>query len=307
MVTRQAKPRSSPKGGRGFLLDRMRASPAGLSSRENLASLRTPDGKTIAAVVAWLAIVAFVTPEIESFALHRGGGWDYLLLVWLFVFSPSAGVAVATFVVLRAALRDPGFQAVHIAPVPATTLARIRILVSGILLTSTLWEHLPSTAAIPRELIRPMGVLKLLYALPIGFERMAASATALGIFQAVTAGLLLLSLLGWRTRATVPLAALAYTILGGLLRQYVWFYHTGLIPLYVLWVLSVTPCGDGFSLDRRRRTRDGRETSDEPRSVYAWSRYACWVAVALPYFAAGASKLRNSGLGWMGEFAGEAH
>ncbi len=53
----------------------------------------------------------------------------------------------------------------------------------GVLLLNTLWEDLASSAALPRGLIEPMGVIELLYELPISFARFASSETALQAFQ----------------------------------------------------------------------------------------------------------------------------
>ena len=100
-----------------------------------------------------------------------------------------------------------------------------------------------------------------------------------------------------RTRVVIPGAAVCYLLLGGIIRQYGFFFHTGIVPLYVLLVLSFTPCGDGWSLDRLLKARRGH-VALRPAAVYGWARYACWVAIAVPYLAAGLSKLRNGGLLW---------
>ena len=65
-------------------------------------------------------------------------------------------------------------------------------------------------------------------------------------------------------------------------------------------VLSFTPCGDGWSVDRLWKIRQGRAVPDAGRAspVYGWSRYACWAVIALPYVANGLSKLVDGGLFW---------
>lgn len=178
-------------------------------------------------------------------------------------------------------------------------IGAIRMLVCGVLLVSTLWEDLASTAALPREQIRPMGILRLLYLLPIGFDRFAASPMALQTFEWVTAAVLFLGLIGWKTRWTVPAGAICYLILGGLLRQYAWFYHTGLLGLYLLAVLAVLPSHHGRSVDRLLKLRKGEHVPPEtPSSRYGWMRFALWTTLAVPYVMAGMSKLRNGGLMW---------
>lgn len=179
-------------------------------------------------------------------------------------------------------------------------IAALRILTCSILLISTLWEDVPSTAALPRGLVRPMGILELLYALPLGFSQFVTSPSALTIFRCSTALLLTSGALGWWTRLTLPLAAIGYLLLGGIMRQYAWFYHTGLVPLYVLLFLAWTPCGDGWSLDRWWKQRRGASVPQawQPTLTYGWIRYGCWMMIALPYVAAGLSKFRNGGWFW---------
>jgi hypothetical protein len=179
------------------------------------------------------------------------------------------------------------------------SLGWIRILACSALLASALWEDLASSAWLPPELRRPHGVMQWLYALP-GFDRFLASETALRAFNWMTALALLAAAVGWRTRIAVPLGAACYLVLGGILRDYAWFFHTGIVPLYVMAVLSLTPCGDAWSVDRRLAARRGEPVvpAGYASAVYAWSRYACWVAIAVPYLAAGLSKIRNGGAFW---------
>lgn len=209
-------------------------------------------------------------------------------------------VAILAYQGLALASRRPRFAERFVPRATPAALGVIRALVAGVLLASALWEQLPSTALLPREMIHGAGVLRALYVLPIGFERFVASAPALAALQAASIALLACAALGWRTRLTVPLAALAYLLLAGILRQYAWFYHTGLVPLYLLAVLAFTPCGDGFSLDRRRRERRGEPVADARVATldYGWARFLVWTALALPYVEAGLSKLRRGGLDW---------
>jgi hypothetical protein len=144
-----------------------------------------------------------------------------------------------------------------------------------------------------------MGIIDLLYLLP-GFEVFVTSPWALGFYEMGTALVLFLGLIGWRTRWTLPLGAAAYLVFAGLFRHYAWFYHTGLVPLYLLAVLAFLPAGDGFSVDRLRRLWRGTAgpSAHVATRRYGWARYAVWTALALPYVAAGFSKLRNGGPLW---------
>ena len=178
-------------------------------------------------------------------------------------------------------------------------LGAIRSWTCGILLAMTVWEDLASTAMLPRSMAQPKGILHLLHVAPIGFERFLASAPALWAFEYFTILVLLLGIVGLGTRLVVPLAAVCCLVVAGIFREYAWFYHTGLIPIYVLAVLSFTPCGDGWSLDRIIRIARGTPSSNAAHPRYGWSRYAVWTVIAVPYVGAGLSKLYYSGLGWL--------
>ncbi len=181
------------------------------------------------------------------------------------------------------------------------TLGAIRAWTCTILLAMTIWEDLASTALLPRSMAQPKGVLHLLHAAPIGFDRFLGSASALAAFEGVTIVLLAMGILGLASRVAVPAAAVCCLIVAGIFREYSWFYHTGLIPIYVLAVLSFTPSGDGWSLDRMIRIARGAPVPahDVATARYGWARYAVWTVVAVPYVAAGLSKLYYSGVAWL--------
>jgi predicted DCC family thiol-disulfide oxidoreductase YuxK len=181
------------------------------------------------------------------------------------------------------------------------TLGAIRVWVCFILLISTLWEDLPSFALLPLELREDMGIMKLLDALPIGYQSFLTSGASLRLFQWLTILLLFLAMIGWRTRIVVPLGTFCALVLNGILREYSGYWHQNLVPIYVLAFLSFTPCGDGWSVDRLRKVSLGLPVPDPERTsaIYGWARYACWVAIVLPYVEAGLSKLRSAGIDWM--------
>ena len=195
----------------------------------------------------------------------------------------------------------PSFFDRFVGAATPATLGAIRSWTCGILLMMTLWEDLASSALLPREMVRPRGVIGLLHALPIGFDAFLADASALWLFEHITALLLLLGAVGLGTRFVVPVGAACYLVLGGILRGYSWFYHTGLIPVYVLTVLSFTACDRAWSLDRLWRIARGKTVPpvDRPTAACGWARYAVWLVIAVPYVAAGCSKLYFSGPIWV--------
>lgn len=222
--------------------------------------------------------------------LH-GAWWDGALILLAF------GAVAA----LYAALRLPR-AAAWVPPATAEGLGATRAWIALILLGSVLWEDLASSAFLPRGMLDldRHWLVAALHGLPLGFGRFLASHAALSAYEALTALLLVLAAAGLFTRWTVPAAALAYLLFAAILRSYAWSYHMGLVPLYALLLLSLTPCGDGFSLDRLRRLRRGEAVAParEPRLRYSLGRYLVWMGIAIPYTMAGLSKVRNTGLSW---------
>lgn len=180
------------------------------------------------------------------------------------------------------------------------TLGAIRALTCGILLLWTLVEDLPSVAWLPVEARHPLGVMQWLYALPLGLDRLVVSEAGLRLFQLFTEAVLFLGMVGFRTQVVIPLGAFCFFLLGGILRDYSFNWHQGWVPLYLISILSFTPCGDGWSVDRLLRVIRGLPVPDPSRAlpVYGWSRYTCWVAVAVTYWETGLCKLRFGGISW---------
>jgi predicted DCC family thiol-disulfide oxidoreductase YuxK len=185
------------------------------------------------------------------------------------------------------------------------SLGAIRMWTCAILLLTLSWEDLASIALLPVELREPekglrYGVIQYFYSLPIGFESFVTSETSLRAFKFLTELTLFLGVIGWRTRVVIPLGAFCAFVLVGILINYSFFWHQNLVPIYLLAVLSCTPCGDGWSVDRLWKVYHGQPVPDADRGspIYGWSRYACWVVIALPYVANGLGKLRDGGLLW---------
>jgi predicted DCC family thiol-disulfide oxidoreductase YuxK len=180
------------------------------------------------------------------------------------------------------------------------TLGAMRVWICGVLLLVTLLEDLPSIAWLPVETRIPRGVMGWLYALPLGLDRLVTSAAGLHVFQFITEVLLFLGMIGCWTRLVIPLGAVCFFVLGGILRDYSFNWHQGWVPMYLITILSFTPSWDGWSVDRLRKVLRGESVPDSERTapVYGWSRYACWTAIAVTYWETGLCKLRDGGLFW---------
>ncbi|MDE3041919.1 MAG: DUF393 domain-containing protein [Nitrospirota bacterium] len=195
---------------------------------------------------------------------------------------------------------SPTFFRKFVGEATPGVLGAMRVWICGILLLFTLLEDLPSIAWLPAETRHPAGVMALLYALPFGFDRLVASETGLHALQLLTELLLFLGMVGYGTRLVIPLGAICFFLLGGILRDYSFNWHQGWLPLYLITILAFTPCRDGWSVDRLWRVLRGQPVPDSGRAapVYGWSRYACWVAIAVTYWETGLCKLRDGGLTW---------
>ena len=282
-----------------------------------VATARVVDALVVAgaaACVLWLAFATFVVPPIIESA-YRGESLAFLndmihgqsvnpvayyIGKWHWVEARVFATLLVFCGLVFVTTREKFFSR-NVEAVTPGTLGAIRMWTCGILLATTLWDDISSIALLPAESRTDMGLMWLLHRLPIGFDALLANQSGLGWFQRGTEALLLLGVLGWGTRLVVPLCALSAFVLNGILREYSFFWHQNLVPIYVLMVLSFTPCGDGWSIDRLRRIYRGESVpdADTPSPLYGWARYACWVPIALTYASAGLSKLRLGGLDWI--------
>ena len=269
--------------------------------------------------VLWIAFAKLVVPPLierayrgESLPLlnsmikgqrdnplsHYLQKWDWLIIKYLL-----NGFAVGLLILV---VSSPTFFRRFVGEATPGSLGAIRMLTCAILLLTLSWEDLASIALVPVELREPdteprYGFMHYLYFLPVGFEGFVTNGTSLRAFKWLTELILFLGVIGWATRVVIPLAALCALLLNGILVEYSFFWHQNLVPIYLLAVLSFTPCGDGWSVDRLRKVYQGRAVAaaDQGSPTYGWSRYVCWVAIALPYVFNGLGKLDGGeGLFW---------
>ena len=236
---------------------------------------------------------------VNNYILGRDRSLDEYLLR-LDNYTQMGLLACLGFGLLFLVLTTPAFFAKYVGEATAESVGIIRILTCTIILVKILWEDLPSLALIPPEVTQPMGIIQLFYALPLGFDQFLASSTSLAIFKYFSALVVFLGLIGWQTRIVLPLGTFCYLLIAGLMRHYSWFWHSGLIPLYIIAVLCFTPCGDSWSVDRLWKVYQGKPVprADSTSPAYGWSRYACWTAIALTYVFSGLSKIANGGWMW---------
>ena len=265
-------------------------------------------------LAAWVVFAEFAVPPLIRSAYRRESisfvnGFinaqdlvpvEYYLEKWKGI-AEQLLLGILVFWLLSFITTSKSFFRRFVGEATPGTLGAIRMWVCTILLLTALWEDLSSVALLPIDFHFDfaMGVLKFLP--PHAFDRFLASESSLRAFQILTELLLFLGAIGLGSRFVVPLGAVSVFIFQGILREYSGVWHQNLVPAYVLTVLSFTPCGDGWSIDRLRKIYQGRPVPDAEKAspVYGWARYACWVPIAMTYAAAGFSKLRVRGLGWV--------
>jgi hypothetical protein len=268
----------------------------------------------LAALALWIAVAFAVVPRLIESAFHGRSHPVFNSLIqraspentldhyqgkWARIAWGGLGLAAgaaAAFV----ALRSRTFQQRCLAPATAYDLGMIRVIVCGLLLIDTFRQDLVSTAGLPPQILQPMGIITLLKSLGLGFEQWFKDAAFLGGLQAAACISTALAFLGIWTRATVPLAAVTYLLLGGIIREHAHLFHTFLVPLWLTAWLSFCPCGDAVSLDRWWRRLRSRPVVDPflQAPVYTWSRFVVWALVAVPYLLTGLNKLITGGLYW---------
>ncbi len=136
---------------------------------------------------------------------------------------PSITIALAGFglvgVIMFEITSSQSFFRKYVGAATPGTLGALRMLTCLVLLLTTLLEDLSSVAMLPPEARAPHGLMRLFYALPIGFERLVASEVGLWVFQLLTEVTLFLGVLGWRSRIVIPLGAACHFLMGGILRD----------------------------------------------------------------------------------------
>jgi HTTM domain len=172
-----------------------------------------------------------------------------------------------------------------LAPVPAARLGAMRVLVVGFawLYLNIRLLHFADFAGLSG--FRPVGVVTLLSApLPSSATWAIALATsAAGLAFAV----------GWQTRISGPVFAAGLVWVTSYASSWGMIFHTENVLVLHVCVLALSPCGDAWSLDARRRP----PAADDER--HGWPLRVMAVITTASYLVAGITKLRLSGLDWL--------
>jgi len=168
-----------------------------------------------------------------------------------------------------------------------------RVLVQGTFLVSVLLTSFSALGSLPVTILRPTGAMKLL---PWRFYDHLLTPGGMTVLKLVMVVSLLAGATGLLTPLSTKTSFLLVLFYQGLVRSFGHFNHDEMLGVYCLAVLAFTPCGDGFSLDRRLRNRK----RDRPAFAYAYPIFLMQLLMAWVYFSSCLIKLRNSGLRYLG-------
>lgn len=175
------------------------------------------------------------------------------------------------------------------APMPATRLAMLRILVAGycVVFLVARWPSFWGSADLPRRQWEAVGVLWFLDAPP--------SPSTIRVLLLLTVVALASAVLGWRWRITGPVAGVLFLVVAGLRMSWGHVIHTEhLAALHLVVVATAAGAADAWSLDARRRP--GHRTDSDRYGVPIRLMSVCLV---LTYVLAGWMTVRNGGWDWL--------
>lgn len=181
-------------------------------------------------------------------------------------------------------------------PVDPLNLGLCRVLFFGVFFWFYSNESARDFSGVSADFWRPIWLFET-FNLPV------FSVGVLAVFVVVWKVSMALSCIGLFTRLSTILAFVSGTYLLALPQNFGKSSHAHTIVVVVLGIMALSRCGDGFSVDRLIRKARQRNNPEVQRPLmsgeYTWPVRAAWLALALIYFAAGVSKLRNSGLDWI--------
>ena len=184
-------------------------------------------------------------------------------------------------------------------PSSPTSLGVCRVLFYGALFAVYAREDFAGWASVSTGYWRPVWIFDVL-----GLQ--VLSAEWLRVLDMAWKIALILSAIGLATRLCMAAAFPLGLYYFGLPHNFGQTYHFDALVVFVLGIFALSRAGDAWSLDAlfaraRVASRGGAPVppTPPPSGEYTWPSRMVWVAMALVFFAAGASKLRRSGLEWI--------
>ena len=201
-------------------------------------------------------------------------------------------VLLLTALAVRARAVLAGLRAFFVEPGTAAALGGLR----AFIFWKIFWSAAPGSTATYAELPASLRTY------PYGWETIGPylpydpnlAAVVEMVFFVVCA----LAMVGLFTRVAVPLAALLSIYVLGLPNFYLKINHDSHALTMIALILAVSPCGDGFSLDRLRMRRKGH-AAPPLASQYTAPIRMSWLVLGTAYLFPGVWKLWTSGDRWL--------
>jgi hypothetical protein len=182
-------------------------------------------------------------------------------------------------------------------PASPDNLALCRIIFFGsFFLFYWRYEDFSAWAHVSEAFLRPTWLFA-------AFKIPVLPALALVFLQNIWKMALALSCVGFFTRISTAISFVLGFYLLGLPHNFGKVHHYDAILVFAFLFMAMSRCGDSWSFDRLIRTNRQGTNSSASRPMlsgeYTWPVRGMWVMMSLVFFAAGVSKLRHSGLGWI--------
>jgi len=181
-------------------------------------------------------------------------------------------------------------------PAPPQNLGLCRVIFFGAVLLFYLPKDFSGWATVAEVFWRPLALFRWLHLKTFSQEH-------LEIMQLAWKTALALSCIGLLTRLSVAASFVLGIYLLGLPHNFGKVHHADAILIFVFGIMAISHCGDSCSLDRILRNKTSFIASRAKRTLrsaeYTWPIRTIWLAMAFVFFAAGWSKIRQSGMAWI--------
>lgn len=188
------------------------------------------------------------------------------------------------------------FERKLVGMAPAARLGIMRVIISLSALLAVISVPLAGFTKVSIDWLKPVGVLQWVPS-PV-FMKLFNSPELFLALQVLLVVFLLLTMAGIFSRISVFAAAVLFTFYAGMLRSYGTLFNTGFILVYLLFILSLLPCGAGFSCDAKRKSPSGSQPDLQPDVHFAWGTFLLRAVVALSCLFAAYAKIYHSGFSW---------
>ncbi len=179
---------------------------------------------------------------------------------------------------------------------PAARLGLMRFIISMSALAAVILVPFTGFSEVSASWLKPVGILQWI---PAGFYAQIFSSPQILLGYQVSLTLfLLMSMAGIMSRFSVFTAAVLFTFYAGILRSYGTLFNSGFILVYLLFFLSLLPCGAGFSIDANRKLPRGAEPDLQPDLHFAWGIVLLRSVLAFSCLLAAYAKVYHCGITW---------